>query len=66
MKLGLVNVLDTTAPGNIILKGWQHVAGGRAQRTPPVTSNESSHPEGMPEKPLLASFQDAFQSLEHR
>ena len=33
-------------PGNFILKGWQHIAGGRAQRTPPVSSNKSSHPEG--------------------
>ena len=32
--------------GNFILKGCQHVAGGRAQRTPPVNSNKLSRPEG--------------------
>ena len=32
--------------GNFILKGCQHVAGGRAQRTPPVNRNKLSHPEG--------------------
>ena len=34
------------ARGDFILKGWQHIAGGRAKRTPPVSSIKYSHPEG--------------------
>ena len=44
--------------------GWQHVARGRAQRTPPVSRNKYSHPERMPENRMLVSLQDAFESLE--